>query len=317
MKKIRGYIRGAVWAVILSAGLSLTAFGGEWKEKEEGWSYLKDDGNWLVSDWLTEADGKSYYFNEYGYMLTNTTTPDGQRVGLDGAKIDPIASLPSSKGDVYYRGLRQALDSILLYPQESTGYENLDTMLDQIFAQIITADMDTHDKLKACYDYLIVNTEYGSNSYFGNSYRNAYGVFAEGQGVCDDYSAAFAVMARKIGVPVYLMTGSTHKADGGFTPHTWCQLDCSGITYIFDPQVDDAIAGRRNGEVMYIRFGGTVQQLADKYSDAVLKDDFSSPVDRQSSTITNDNWDDEYWETDEDFMDAEEWAEFFRSLFLQ
>lgn len=68
---------------------------------------------------------------------------------------------------------------------------------------------------------------------------------------------------------------------------------------------------------MYIRFGGTAQQLADKYSDAVLKDDFSSPVDRQSSTITNDNWEDEYWETDEDFMDAEEWAEFFRSLFLQ
>ena len=96
------------------------------------------------------------------------------------------------------------MDSIPLYPMETTGSEELDRVLNIIFSQIITEDMDTHDKLKACYDYIIQNTEYVAPACGGEPYYSAYGVFMVGEGICDTYSAAYAVMARKIGVPLYL-----------------------------------------------------------------------------------------------------------------
>ncbi len=275
-------------ATILSIGSCMTAYGGTWRQDASGWWYQNDDGTWPANGWFTDIDGKSYYFNESGYMLSNTTTPDGKKVGADGALIQAVTGVSSNKGDLYYSGLRGVLDSIPLYPQENTGYAQLDAELNRVFSQIITADMDTHDKLKACYDYLIQNTVYRANSDWWTSYRSAYSTLTEGRGVCDDYSAAFAVMARKIGVPVYTATGSTHKSNGDFTGHTWCQLDYNGVTYIFDPQVEDVIANGRGGAIMYIRFGGTTAQLADKYRYTGIKDDFSRSYQDQESEFPYD-----------------------------
>jgi hypothetical protein len=286
MRKHLLYVKAAVLTALVSASVSMSAYAGEWKRDDIGWWYQNDDGSYQMNNWFTDIDGKSYYFDGRGYMLSNTTAPDGSKVGADGARIEPVRSLPSNKGDLYYGGLRQVLDSIPLYPQESTGFEDLDALLNSIFAQIITADMDTHDKLKACYDYLITHTVYGQQPYFGSSYHYAYGVLSGGVGVCDDYSAAFSVMARKIGVPMYTAGGSTHKSNGDFTPHAWCQLDYNGVTYIFDPQVEDVIANGRGGSIMYIRFGGTTAQLADKYHYEMIMDDFSQPKGGAGKTIT-------------------------------
>lgn len=296
-----------ICAVCIAAG-SMPVYA-QWMQDATGWVYQNDDGSFQNNGWFTDVDGKSYYFNVNGYMLVNTATPDGKRVGADGALIQPVMSLPSNKGNLYYQGLRQVLDSIPLYPQETTGYPELDAELNRVFAQIITPDMDTHDKLKACYDYLIVHTDYALNGYMGGSYNMAYGTLITGLGVCDDYAAAFAVMARKIGVPVYTVGGSTHTTNGGFTGHGWCQLDVNGVTYIFDPQVDDAIAGRRGGAIMYIRFGGTTAQLADKYQFSRIVDDFSAPVEDHSSDKKTSSG------SNSGHMTEEELREFLRELF--
>jgi len=155
--------------------------------------------------------------------------------------------------------------------------------------------MDTHDKLKACYDYLIHNTQYGMNTVWGDVYASAYGVLKYGQGVCDDYSAAFAVMARKIGVPMYTAMGKTHSSNGNFTGHAWCQLDYNGVTYIFDPEVEDVIFGSQ-GYIMYIRFGGTTAQLADKYQFSRVQFDFSQKAAGRS------NYNDDANELNDDFL---------------
>lgn len=64
----------------------MTALAGEWKQDQTGWWYQNDEGGYAKSGWKT-IDGKSYYFNENGYMLANTTTPDGYLVGVDGAWV--------------------------------------------------------------------------------------------------------------------------------------------------------------------------------------------------------------------------------------
>ena len=84
MKKIRVLIGTA----ILSASMSMVAFAGEWKHEPTGWWYQNDDKSYPVSCWK-EIDGKQYYFDEKGWLLMNTTTPDGKQVDSNGAFIQP------------------------------------------------------------------------------------------------------------------------------------------------------------------------------------------------------------------------------------
>lgn len=75
--------------VVLAAALTLlsvfSSFSGQWKEDEKG-KWYEEDGNCIASSWK-EIEGKQYYFGADGYMLVNTTTPDGYKVGADGAWI--------------------------------------------------------------------------------------------------------------------------------------------------------------------------------------------------------------------------------------
>lgn len=188
------------------------------------------------------------------------------------ALMAALAGFPAMASDIRYSGLRASLDSVPLNPQGS-GIEEIDAYMDAFLAQITTPEMDTHDKLRACYDYLIRNTVYGVPDVYsencrayGSFYGAGYTALSTGVGDCYLYSAAFAMLAQRIGVPVRVVEGQTHTSGGGFTAHKWCQLDMgNGVVYIFDPQVEDSIADRQGGEISYLRFGGTTQQLADKY----------------------------------------------------
>ncbi len=74
-------------AFIISVSVASTVFAGEWKQESDGrYWYQNNDGSYPVNQWQ-EIDGKQYYFGADGYMLANTTTPDGSLVGSDGAKI--------------------------------------------------------------------------------------------------------------------------------------------------------------------------------------------------------------------------------------
>lgn len=74
---------------MLSMLASTTAFAGQWKSDANGWWYQNDDGSYPKNTWQWidgNKDGvsESYYFNENGYLLTNTTK-DGCTVNGDGA----------------------------------------------------------------------------------------------------------------------------------------------------------------------------------------------------------------------------------------
>lgn len=88
MKKMRQLIVTAVLSIVMS----FSAFAGQWNQDAKGWWYQNDDGTYPVDCWQWidgDADGVSecYYFNEYGYCLTNTTTPDGKTVDANGALV--------------------------------------------------------------------------------------------------------------------------------------------------------------------------------------------------------------------------------------
>lgn len=96
MRKI-GYLT-AMAAGILTMALSVPTFAAEWKQDEIGWWYQNDDGSYLNNGW-NWIDGKCYYFNESGYCLLNTQTPDGYLVDANGAWIqDGVVQVQESSG---------------------------------------------------------------------------------------------------------------------------------------------------------------------------------------------------------------------------
>lgn len=87
MKK--NFVKVLTLATLLSTFYPLTSFAGEWKSDNNGWWYQSDDGSYPKNTWQWidgNKDGvsESYYFNENGYLLTNTTK-DGCTVNGDGA----------------------------------------------------------------------------------------------------------------------------------------------------------------------------------------------------------------------------------------
>lgn len=80
--------------LMVTVGLSvlscIPAFAGQWKQDNTGWWWQDDDGSYPTSTWRwldgnNDGIAESYYFGADGYMLTNTTTPDGYTVNADGA----------------------------------------------------------------------------------------------------------------------------------------------------------------------------------------------------------------------------------------
>lgn len=66
--------------------MSVPAFGGQWMTGPAGWWYQNTDGSYLKSGWYW-IDGRCYYFNSSGYILTDTSAPDGSLVNGDGAWV--------------------------------------------------------------------------------------------------------------------------------------------------------------------------------------------------------------------------------------
>lgn len=65
---------------------SINAMASSWQQNTTGWWYQEDNGSYPVNTWKW-IDGKCYYFDGNGYMLSNTTTPDGYQVDASGAWV--------------------------------------------------------------------------------------------------------------------------------------------------------------------------------------------------------------------------------------
>lgn len=70
---------------MLICSFTSVAFADSWIRANDGrWWYRHDNGTFTQGAWEL-IDGKYYYFDGEGWMLSNTTTPDGYYVGADGA----------------------------------------------------------------------------------------------------------------------------------------------------------------------------------------------------------------------------------------
>lgn len=85
-------LTAVVIAAAMTIGSTMTSMAAGWQQDSTGWWYgtNTDNSTWHSNGWQWidgNGDGVSecYYFDANGYMLANTTTPDGYQVGADGA----------------------------------------------------------------------------------------------------------------------------------------------------------------------------------------------------------------------------------------
>lgn len=164
---------------------------------------------------------------------------------------------------------RNLLDSATLIPQP-TGYTPLDNIVEDFMTERFTSSMDSCDKLKACYDFLIYGSSYGSSTktpaiyasidsecnYYSNFDRRivaeAYCFIRSKIGSCNDFAGAFMVMARALGFECYVMDG-TISWYAGTNDHTWCLIKLGDSYYSFDPQAEWRNYDN-NGTISYSNF---------------------------------------------------------------
>lgn len=104
MKKIKVLV-----ATLIVTILTIFPSFADWKQEPDGrWWYQNEDGSYPTNQWK-EINGKQYYFGGDGYMLANTTTPDGKEVGADGALIQDMSIQEQPKS---YSNLIYSADSI-------------------------------------------------------------------------------------------------------------------------------------------------------------------------------------------------------------
>lgn len=89
MKTMKRFVALAL-ATALTIGGSMTAMAAGWQQNSTGWWYDNGNGTWPANSWQWidgNGDGvaECYYFDGNGYMLSNTTTPDGYTVDGSGA----------------------------------------------------------------------------------------------------------------------------------------------------------------------------------------------------------------------------------------
>ena len=82
---------------VISTLLSSTAFAGTWQTgkdtNQDKWWYDNGDGTYAQNSWQwidgnNDGVAESYYFDTNGWLLTNTTTPDGYTVNENGAWVE-------------------------------------------------------------------------------------------------------------------------------------------------------------------------------------------------------------------------------------
>ena len=159
----------------------------------------------------------------------------------------------------------------------ATAAEKASQMCDEILGKIITPGMDTDQKIKAVYDFLIYQyihiklydpsyqettkdeskkIEYhiispfsnqdGAMLYFtGNGYLvNVIELLVEGEGVCDQFAATFAYLLKKLDIDALIIGGDYVSRNGSASPHAWNYVNVDGTWYWYDVDVEGSVFRR-------------------------------------------------------------------------
>nr|WP_288323357.1 cell wall-binding repeat-containing protein [uncultured Peptostreptococcus sp.] len=147
---------------------------------------------------------------------------------------------------------------------EKTGYKYIDAEVESVLKYLISKGAKTPGDLAfASYKYLMDSVAYRGlhkpspypvkplpsdevltlDKPAGDpASQRVYNAMFLREGVCDDYSASFVVMLRRIGIPAMTCSGEYIRGNGVRDGHTWVVARLGDKYYTFDPEVDDYVS---------------------------------------------------------------------------
>lgn len=113
--------------------------------------------------------------------------------------------------------------------------------IDEILEQIITSDMNVHQKIKAVNDWIVINGKYDTSL---TNYSH-YDLLYEGESVCNGYALLTYKMLKSLNIPVILITGDSKDQS-----HIWNMVEVDGLWFHLDTTWNDPIPDKPN-EISY------------------------------------------------------------------
>lgn len=181
----------------------------------------------------------------------------------ENSNVTTTTTKPTSTTTKYVFDIKAVLNNAPLNPLY-TNDEELDGRIDKIFAEIMTPNMSTYDKVRAVFNYLVQTNRYGfmaprstMNTYLSLYDREivvkAKTILKTKTGNCIDFACAFAAMTRRIGLNCYMIKADITNAQGVTDYHGWNIIRINGIDYAFDSQAD--FRNSKGGATKFTNFG--------------------------------------------------------------
>ena len=131
----------------------------------------------------------------------------------------------------------------------TTGSEELDGLLADAVAGVVTDDMTQMEKLRAVYDYAKETFGYlgigeVDTSKDGWEIEQAVNMLKNKRGNCYSWSSVFTYLARQVGFDAHAIAGTGVSPKGSESVHAWTEITIDGVPYTFDPQIESVYASR-------------------------------------------------------------------------
>lgn len=275
-------VKKRIWittmAVVFSCMLAVPTFAGKWAGDDGGWRYVRDDGSYQGDGWLEDKgnlyyisngymkngwikdNGKDYFMGVTGAMMRDAITPDGFKVGSDGAWLGQ-ASVVDERGfttpfdDHSYfldeNSLQLVFDAETDYAEELgrrdmgdiailaaiRGRYPLDGLNEKEYAVYQKAcefikgfdyNQSEYNKAVAVYHYIQNRAIYNEGAFEPDD-DTIYGVLILGKSKCVGFSRAYKLLCNAVGLRCGLSENAAHVWNSVSIDGEWKGIDASTI----------------------------------------------------------------------------------------
>ena len=193
---------------------------------------------WNSGGTLLTMDENKEYINSQKYYALSLSSPNTRDDEFDDFKINNIEktiTVEHSWQLVYC--LEQGYRPIC---KPNSSAEKMYEKAKQILREICSDEMSNYKKIRAIYEWLILNVSYDQKAYqmainsdFNSKNLSRYdswyveGVLNNGVAVCEGYAKTLILMARIEGIPALYITGNSHAWNRVYIDGHWFGIDAT------------------------------------------------------------------------------------------
>lgn len=232
--------------------MPMTTFAGTWENTFSGYRYQKDDGSYATSEWA-EDQGKFYYLDQNGRMMSNTTTPDGYLVAADGSWVMENQVLGGYVRTPYdNRPYRYDLEWQVFVFDEDTDYAWVNDTRVLAAVRGITSVSELSEKQQMVYGEVckfLSGFDYGASEYekakqvyeeitkravyndgkYTEADDEVYSILINGTGKCVGFARTYKLFANAVGLKCEFRENGAHMWNAVYVDGVAKSIDSSTV----------------------------------------------------------------------------------------